>query len=126
MPNILKRAFVLRTYFDPENQNHIESFKVFIRTGNWGNIQFHPELPFNEVPMTVLMKFASNDLRVQRESDEEKEARMSTMNLVQPTKAETRKEHQARLKASSTLILNQLADLKAKDQAYQEELNEAA
>jgi hypothetical protein len=74
--------------------------------------------------MTVLMKFASNDLKVQRETDEGKEARLATMNLVQPAKTETRKEHQLRLKAANALILDQLAASKAKEQAYKDELNE--
>jgi hypothetical protein len=73
--------------------------------------------------MTVLMKFAANGLQVQRESDEEKGARMSTMKLVEPDKTETRKDHQLRLKAANILILNQLAIAKAKEQAYQEELS---
>lgn len=63
---ILRRASVNRQHFDPANAEHIESLKAFIRTGNWGTVQFYCEFPFTDVPMTVLMKYTSYLLNVKR------------------------------------------------------------
>lgn len=68
---ILRRAGANRQYFDPRNQEHIESLKSFIQTGNWGTVQFYCEFPFTDVPMTVLMKHAGHLLNVRRLTAEE-------------------------------------------------------
>lgn len=71
------RCLVAREFFDPTNPKHLVSMDTFIRTGNWGDVQFYPELPYIEVPMTVLMKYVSHSRGVSRETDEEREARLS-------------------------------------------------
>ena len=59
---VLRHAAVKRETFDPTNAEHLESLKTFLETGNWGKTQFYCEFPFSNVPMTVLMKFASHSL----------------------------------------------------------------
>ena len=76
MPDILKQPLINRQKFDPTNDSHLASFEVFMRTGNWGDIQFFTELPYNEVPMTVLMKYAEHMSGVSRESVAERNARI--------------------------------------------------
>ena len=76
MPDILKQPLIDRQKFDPTNDSHLASFEVFMRTGNWGNIQFFAELPYNEVPMTVLMKYAEHMSGVKRESTSERGERI--------------------------------------------------
>lgn len=63
---VLQRNISTRTFFNPDDLSHQESLAKFIRTGNWGVVQFYPEKPFTDVPMTVLMKFAGRHLGVQR------------------------------------------------------------
>jgi hypothetical protein len=109
MPNSFNRTkLVEREAFDPLNPVHIESLEVFIRTGNWGSVQFYTELPYTDVPMTVLMKFAQHHLGVVRESAEERSERLSKMNLVQIVPTETREQNRARLEAANVLILEAL------------------
>ena len=64
--SILKRGSVNRQHFDPTNPEHLESLKTFVKTGNWGKVQFFCEYPFSDVPMTVLMKFAGHHLQASR------------------------------------------------------------
>lgn len=61
----LSRFRLRREYFDPKNAAHVASLKIFIKTGNWGEIQFFPEQPYENVPTTVLMKYAEHNLKVQ-------------------------------------------------------------
>lgn len=78
MSDILKQAnLVNRVNFDPTNAAHLESFKTFLRTGTWGELQFYPEIPYIEVPMTVMMKFALHTLDVKIETAAEKAERLS-------------------------------------------------
>lgn len=51
-----------REFFDPANPVHLASLKSFVNTGNWGEVQFYPELPYTNVPMTVFTKFAKHAL----------------------------------------------------------------
>ena len=51
----LRKAGSARTFFDPKNDDHVESLKTFVRTGNWGSASFFCEAPYTDVPMTVLM-----------------------------------------------------------------------
>lgn len=51
-----------RTFFDPTNPSHVESLKLFVETGSWGNVHFYPEMPYTDVPMTVMTKFVSHQL----------------------------------------------------------------
>lgn len=82
MPS-LQRAFVQRETFDPTNAAHLESFDTFIKTGNWGDIQFYVELPYNEVPMTVLMKYVEHQRQVKRETEDARSQRFAARtNLV--------------------------------------------
>ncbi len=76
MPDVLKQPLIDRQKFDPTNAAHIASFEVFMRTGNWGHIQFFSELPYNEVPMTVLMKYAEFKSGITRESAAERNTRI--------------------------------------------------
>lgn len=68
---ILRRAAINRQNFDPTNEQHLASLKLFIQTGNWGDVQFFCEFPFSDVPMTVLMKFAGMHLNAHRKTSEE-------------------------------------------------------
>lgn len=62
----LHRHGLARAHFDPTNEKHLESLRTYIRTGRWGDQQFFNECPFTDVPMTVLMKYASHVLGVER------------------------------------------------------------
>lgn len=87
MPNALKKPFVNRQTFNPENPAHLASFTYFIQTGNWGDVQFFAELPYNEVPMTCMMKFAEHKLNVTRENQTERIARIAkrpNLTIVAP------------------------------------------
>lgn len=78
MSSILNRAHLInRQIFDPANQQHIDSLRHYLRTGNWGDIQFYEEVPFVEVPATVLTKYAEYMLGVTRETQQEREQRQS-------------------------------------------------
>ena len=68
---------IRRENFDPSNPRHLESLQSFIRTGEWGSVQFFCEQPFSDVPMTVLMKYASYNLGIKRETLAERQARMA-------------------------------------------------
>lgn len=82
--SILRQAHVRREFFDPTNQAHLSSLEHFVRTGNWGDVQFYCEHPFTDVPMTVLMKFAGHGLSTVRETVEERNARIGAMRLTVP------------------------------------------
>jgi hypothetical protein len=89
LSSALRRASVNRTSFDPSKESHLESFRIFLRTGNWGEIQFYCEHPFTDVPMTVLMKYATHRENVCRESASDRAARLSKLPLHRPADAET-------------------------------------
>jgi hypothetical protein len=83
MPSILNRAqLVNRQLFDPTNEAHLISLKNYLRTGNWGDVQFFAELPFVEVPITVLTKYAQHLLDVVPETVREKDARMNEKRVI--------------------------------------------
>lgn len=64
MSTILSRTkLVNREVFDPKNKEHIKSFKCFVDTGNWGDIQFFEEAPFTTVPDTVTHKYLKMSLK---------------------------------------------------------------
>lgn len=108
MPDILnKSTLVVREDFDPTNAAHVESLKVFLRTGNWGDVQFYPQLPFIEVPMTVLFAYTSHVLDVERETDVEKAERLATKHLTPTPKVLPRKERDA-IKAEALAAANAL------------------
>lgn len=77
MSTILRRQSVVRTFFDPSLQSHLDSLDVFLRTGNWGEVQFYCEHPYTDVPMTVLMKFALYEQGITRETGAERNARLA-------------------------------------------------
>lgn len=78
----LRSTSAHRTHFDPSRESHLESLRSFLRTGNWGEVQFYCEHPYTDVPMTVLMKAAMYTEGVQRETMSERNERLATMNLV--------------------------------------------
>lgn len=83
MSDLLKRTQVVRReIFDPRDKEHLESFKTFLRTGNWGVVQFYPELPYIEVPMTVLMKYSTHMLKVTTETRIQRQDRIDTLSLT--------------------------------------------
>ena len=63
-----------RVLFDPSNKDHCDSLKKFLQSGTWGPVQFFPEYPCTDVPMTVLTKFAAYHLGAKRLSMAEKSA----------------------------------------------------
>ena len=60
---ILKSAQVRREEFNPKNKEHLKSYQKFLKTGNWGDVQFHCEFPYVTVPETVSRKFANYTLQ---------------------------------------------------------------
>lgn len=65
---VLRKATPTRVEFNAENPMHLESLKKFIETGVWGEVSFHCEYPFTDVPMTVLVKYAGHMLGTARET----------------------------------------------------------
>ena len=55
---VLNTPMVRREPFDPNNNEHRDSLKKFIETGNWGEVQFFAEYPYVTVPETVFRKFS--------------------------------------------------------------------
>ena len=109
MSDILRRAHLVnREIFDPTNLAHIESFKIFLATGNWGQIQFVAELPHTEVPATVMSKYARHALQVQVETPEARDIRLASRNIVPFPKPETREESAARLQRANDLMATSL------------------
>ena len=106
LSSVLRKASVNRVSFDPQNEVHLESLQVFLRTGNWGAVQFYCEQPFTDVPMTVLMKYAMYQENTYRESTADRNARYATMNLVSGAPEETREQQAARLDAANKKIFN--------------------
>lgn len=105
MSDILRNArLVRREVFDPTNEAHSQSFKTFLATNNWGDIQFAAELPYTEAPATVMAKFAKHALNVQPETAEARVARLASRNMVTFPKAETREEAAARMKRANDLM----------------------
>jgi hypothetical protein len=51
-----------REIFDPKNPAHLESYRRFLMTGNWGNLRFHIEIPHNTVTETVTSRFCIEQL----------------------------------------------------------------
>jgi len=100
----LRQPLIERVCFDPTDPTHLESLDVYLKTGNWGAVQFFPELPFVEVPITVLTKFALHVRKVSLETDSERRARMVAKNLAVPTEPETKEQKQERLKRASDMM----------------------
>jgi len=64
---ILRKHGVARTFFNPADPLHCASLKHFMEHGSW-TVQFYPEFPYTEVPMTVFAKFAEYHLKVKTKS----------------------------------------------------------
>lgn len=111
----LRRPLVERQYFDPTNPKHLESLDTFLKTGNWGEVQFYAELPFVEVPITVLTKFAMYERGVAAETAEERAARLATKCLIEPKGPETNGQRRKRLAAANVKIVEGIAAMKAAD-----------
>ena len=58
MSRILRDNRVRREEFDPTNKEHLNSYLTYLKTGNWGSVQFFCEFPYVTVPETVLRKYA--------------------------------------------------------------------
>lgn len=96
MSDILRRAhLVKREIFDPTNKEHVESFKIFLRTGNWGDVQFWPEVPYTEAPATVMAKYARFVLNVKAQTDEERVAALAARGVIVFPKPKSRAEREA-------------------------------
>lgn len=105
MPDVLKQPLIDRQKFNPTNDSHMASFEVFMRTGNWGEIQFFAELPYNEVPMTVLMAFAEFKSGIKRETVNERNERIgSKPNIIRMPAFEMPAVARARRKLELTEI----------------------
>ncbi len=109
MTDILRRArLVNREIFDPTNEAHLLSLKIFLATGNWGAVQFYPEAPFTEAPATVLTKYARHALNVTVQSDAERTAAQAARGVIpfpKPLAREAQEaEHAARMAAANELM----------------------
>lgn len=71
-----------REMFDPSNADHLASFRVFLQTGNWGEVHFFAELPYVDVPTTVLMKHAAHVMGVSRETEADRQARFAKKGVL--------------------------------------------
>lgn len=112
----LRRPIVERQLFDPTNPDHLESLDTYLRTGNWGEVQFFAELPYVEVPITVLMKFAMYERGVSAETEAERQVRFATKNLVQRVE-ESRRERRTRLRAATALTTLAVTAMNQQDTA---------
>lgn len=54
---------VRREIFDASKEEHLNSLKNYVQTGNWGSVQFFTELPYTNTPTTVLMKYTKYMLK---------------------------------------------------------------
>ena len=114
MSDILRRArLVNREIFDPTNEAHIESFKIFLRTGNWGEIQFYPEVPYTEAPATVMAKYSRHVLGIVPETAVERSERLAARGVAQIGPSETREQAANRLANANALVRTQLDALRA-------------
>jgi hypothetical protein len=59
---ILRGNQVRREEFNPKLKDHLKSYQNFLKTGNWGEVQFFCEFPYVTVPETVSRKFACHTL----------------------------------------------------------------
>lgn len=110
----LRKPLVEREFFNPADERHLASLDVFLKTGNWGDIQFYPELPFIEVPVTVLTKFAMYARGVAPETMSEQTERLAKKTLS-PVRFETKEDRVARLARSNDLLKTAIAEIKAQD-----------
>jgi hypothetical protein len=109
MSDILRRArLVNREIFDPTNEAHVESFKVFLSTGSWGELQFYPEAPYTEAPATVMSKFSRHVLQVEVESDEVRAERLAARNVITMPTTESTAEKAQRLANANAMLKAQL------------------
>lgn len=102
---MLRSHCAARALFDPANEQHLKSFRAFLATGNWGDIQFLCEAPYTDVPMTVLMKFAMHEQCTQRESEGDRRARFATLPLVAPVGPESFAARKARLEETNKKLM---------------------
>ncbi len=104
MSDLLKRTQIIRReIFDPRKKEHLESLKIFLQTGNWGDIQFYAELPYIEVPMTVLTKYSTYMLKVETETRTERQERIASLNLEQFVEQSLSQREQALAKSNQLM-----------------------
>lgn len=117
----LRHPLIERHVFDPTDPTHLESMDTFLRTGNWGAVQFFPELPFVEVPITVLTKFAMHQRKLSVESSSERRDRLAAKNLVHGQVVESKADRKKRLELASQVTLAAIAAERAAAKAPQSE-----
>lgn len=112
MSDILRRArLVNREIFDPTNEAHIESFKIFLRAGNWGDIQFYPEVPYTEAPATVMAKFSRHVLNIVPEAAVARSERLAARGILQMAPTESAEIRAARIARANDMVREQLTAL---------------
>jgi hypothetical protein len=112
MSDILRRArLVNREIFDPTNKKHVESFKIFLATNSWGDIQFYPETPYTEAPATVMSKFARHALKVQIMSDADRAVALAARGVIIDPVTETPDQKAERIASANALLKIQLEAL---------------
>lgn len=68
----LRKPSITRAIFDPDNTEHRDSLKNFLKTGSWKGTQFYVEYPCATVPETVLRKMALKGLQILDENSTQK------------------------------------------------------
>lgn len=122
----LRSPLIAREYFDPTNPAHLESLDVYLKTGNWGAVQFYAELPFVEVPVTVLTKFAMYERGVRAETQTERAGRLATKTLVKEPAPETKIQRRKRLADASAMVTRGVhALIEAENSRHREEAEDA-
>jgi hypothetical protein len=105
MSDVLQQANVVRReVFNPKLKRHVDSLKAFLSTGSWGDVKFYPELPYIEVPMSVMVKYLRYSLKVDVETAAAMAERMAAKNVVTETPAPTKEERAAALAYSNELM----------------------
>ena len=105
MSDVLHQATIVRReVFNPKLKRHVDSLKIFLRTGSWGDVKFYPELPYVEVPMSVMVKYLRHSLKVDVETAAELAARMAAKNIVSDPVPPTAEERAAALVYSNELM----------------------
>ncbi len=113
MSDILNQArLIQREIFNPKLKRHVDSLKVFLRTGNWGAVQFYPEVPYIEVPMTVMVKYLRHSLKIDVETAAEMAARHTAAGVIPYAAVNTVHDRTAALARSNELMTAGLQSLK--------------
>ena len=71
----LRRHGLTREFFNPTNPVHIASMKHYMETGSY-TVQFYPEDPFIDVPMTMFRKYAGHHLNLRVTTAQKRDAKL--------------------------------------------------